>query len=841
VAGVATAFALASLVQAQPRIQWQKTLGGTAADNANTVRQTADGGYITVGSTSSNNGDVSGNHGVSDIWLVKLNSSGTIQWQKSLGGTGDDLGYDVRQTADGGYIVAGYTGSNNGNVSGYHGLRDGWVVKLDGTGTIQWQKCLGGSSYDELYSVVQTSDGGFAVAGYTGSTNGDVSGNHGTYDGWVVKLDGTGTIQWQKCIGGSVSDFAYALRQTTDGGYIVAANTQSNNGDVSGSHGSDEAWMVKLDNAGALQWQKCLGGSASDWAYSTEQTADGGYVMAGVTASNNGDVSGNHGGQDAWIVKLDNTGTLQWQKCLGGTAKDQGFNIRPLAGGGYVMAGYARSNNGDVSGNHGNDDAWLVKTDATGSVVWQKCMGGTVADGATSVDLTNDGFFIIAGSAASTNGDVSGNHGAGDAWVVKLGCGNQVVVNITTDANPGQVSWEIRDSGLSLLASGSPTVANALNARTVCLEALPSNAYYSFKLLDSFGDGITNGGWELRTTAGNLILADAFATGSQSPPATPASPSYGTAHSFGLPLGPGNILASECGIFNNQPGNKVYCNKVTGATQYQFEFSDPDAGFIRRIARTTNYVHFWDMVANPLVPGVHYFARVRSNVAGPLAGAFWGSGCEMGLEPTVPCSELIQAPAYGHSCNETRAFNPPTNNSFIYAKPVVGASQYQFRIFNTGLGYDQTFTRNTYILQLKWNNNVAPPLVNGAIYNVEINANVGGVWSGFCPSSCTITVDNSNNFARLVHTGAAEATLWPNPVRDGQVHLDLGGMGDAEQFIAVEVADMQGQLVYARTFGNSGDRFSTMLQLPGDLTDGVYLVSITANDKKIVKRLTIAH
>ena len=838
-ASMAIALSLVPVMQGQPRIQWQKSLGGTAADNANAVRQTSDGGYVVAGTTSSNNGDASGNHGLQDVWLVKLGSSGAVQWQKALGGTGDDRGYDVRQTADGGYIVAGYTGSNNGDVSGYHGSRDGWLAKLDNTGTIQWQKCLGGSGYDELYSVVQTSDGGYVVTGYTGSTNGDVSGNHGTYDGWVVKLGNTGTIQWQKCIGGTVADYGYSIRQTTDGGYIVAANTQSNDGNVSGNHGSDEAWMVKLDNTGALQWQKCLGGTASDFAYSAEQTSDGGYVMAGITASNNGDVSGKHGAQDAWVVKLDNTGNLTWQKCLGGTANDAAYYIRQLSGGGYALSGTTKSNDGDVAGNHGNDDAWLVNLGSTGAVQWQKCMGGTAADGIYALDLTSDGYYAVAGSAASNNGDVTGNHGGGDAWVVKLGCGNQVVVNVTADANPGQLSWEIRDGSLSLLASGAPTVANAVNSATVCLEAFPSNAFYGFKLLDSFGDGITNGGWELRTTTGKLILRDAFASGSQSPAASPASPGYGTAHSFSLPLGTANIAANECGIFNNLPGNKVYSNKVTGATQYQFEFSDPDAGFIRRIVRTTNYVHFWDMVSNPLVPGVHYFARVRTNVAGPMAGAHWGSGCETGLAPTVPCSGLIEAPAYGHSCNETRTFNPVTNNSFIYATPVPGASEYQFRIFNISEGYDQTFVRGTYILQLTWNNNVAPPLMNGSTYNVEINVKLGGVYSGFCPSSCTITINNPENFASMVQTAACEATLWPNPVRDGQVRLDLGGLGDGQQYISVDVVGLNGEQVWAHAFANNGDRFSTTLQLPGDLAAGMYTVNITANGTRLVKRLNI--
>ena len=193
------------------------------------------------------------------------------------------------------------------------------------------------------------------------------------------------------------------------------------------------------------------------------------------------------------------------------------------------------------------------------------------------------------------------------------------------------------------------------------------------------------------------------------------------------------------------------------------------------------------------------------------------------------------APAYGHSCNESRAFN--SNNSFIYAKPVNGANEYKFRIFNLNEGYDQTFTRSTYILQLKWTNMVAPALVNGSTYNVEINTKVNGLYTGFCPSSCTISIDNS--IPSMEQTAFGEATLWPNPVSDGQVNLSIGGLQDADQHISVDVQDLYGKQVFAQEFGNSGDRFNTILQLPGDIASGVYLVNITVNGQRTVQRLSI--
>jgi hypothetical protein len=419
--------------------------------------------------------------------------------------------------------------------------------------------------------------------------------------------------------------------------------------------------------------------------------------------------------------------------------------------------------------------------------------------------------------------------------------GNMAVISITTDANPTQLSWQVTNESSTVVASGSPTAAQANS--TVNSTVFLAGSCYNFTLYDSFGDGLTGmGGWELRTTDDKTILRDDFSNGSVSPAQPPSSASYGSGHSFCLPLGPANIMATECGIFNNALGNKVYCNKVTGATQYQFEFSDPDAGFMRRIAVNRNYVLFSEMVANPLTPGVKYFARVRSNVSGPVASAHWGSGCEMGLgvPQVVTCSQLIQAPAYGHSCNETRSFN--TNNSFIYAVPVIGGTEYQFRIFNLDEGYDQTFTRNTYILQLKWNNTVAPALVNGSTYNVQVNVKVNGVYTGFCPSSCTITIDNSGaggNFASMEQGAFGDATLWPNPVRDGQVNLSLGNLEDDQQQIAVEVQDIYGKQVFAQQFGNSGERFSTILQLPGDLASGVYMVNITVNGERSVQRLSL--
>ena len=410
-------------------IEWQRCLGGSQDEYAQSVQQTADGGYIAAGYTQSNDGDVSGNHSAKDFWVVKLDPSGNKTWQKCLGGSGNDEAYSVRQTAEGGYVVAGATASNDYDVGGNHGAKDFWVVKLNESGNLIWQKCLGGSGDDDASSVRQTADEGYVVAGYTKSNDGNVSGNHGGEDFWIVKLDNLGKLVWQKCLGGKLGEQgmhgeqAWSIQQTADGGYVVAGHATSPDGDVGGTHGKlnySDYWVVKLDASGNKTWQKCLGGRYIDEARSIQQTADGGYVVAGYGYSDDGDATGNHGNtKDYWVVKLNRSGNLEWQKSLGGFKNEEAHSVSQTADGGYVVVGYTESNDGDVSGKNNARDLWAVKLDLSGNLVWQKCLGGSGTDEARSI-LTIDGGYLVAGATASNDNDVSGNHGGLDVWVVKL-------------------------------------------------------------------------------------------------------------------------------------------------------------------------------------------------------------------------------------------------------------------------------------------------------------------------------------------------------------------------------------------------------------------------------------
>jgi len=408
------------VLHAQPSIQWQRTFGGTDTDHANSIHQTTDGGYFVTGISISNNGDVFGNHGGVDVWVLKLDSLGEIQWKKTYGGSSDDRSHSAKQTNDGGYIIAGHTYSNNWDVSGNHGSYDAWVLKLSSNGIIQWQKCFGGSNLDEAWDIKQTLDDGYIVIGGSNSTDGDLSFNHGSRDFWVVKLDNSGSIEWQKSLGGSGSDIGYAIGLTSDGGYIINGEVGSNDGQVSGFHGGTDFWVVKLNFEGKIEWEKALGGTGLDRGNDIHQTRDGGYIAFGQTRSSNGDVTGQHGAYDQWAVKLDISGNIEWQKALGGSSEEFATKIYQTSDNGYVMVGQTQSTDGDVIGNDGGADIWIVKVSELGDVQWQKAIGGTQGEWGNSISQTTDGGYIVAGYSWSTNGDLTENKGKTDLWIVKL-------------------------------------------------------------------------------------------------------------------------------------------------------------------------------------------------------------------------------------------------------------------------------------------------------------------------------------------------------------------------------------------------------------------------------------
>jgi Secretion system C-terminal sorting domain len=417
-----------------PGIAWQNTIGGNGNDFLRSIQQTPDGGYILGGFSSSNiSGDKTENKkGGPDYWVVKLDASGNIQWEKTIGGNGADYLSSIQQTADGGYILGGYS---NSNISGdktenAQGDDDCWVVKLDASGNIQWQNTIGGDGFDYLFSLQQTADGGYILGGESFSNiSGDKSeNNQGGGDYWVVKLDTSGNIQWQNTIGGDTSESFKSLQQTADGGYILGGFSLSNiSGDkTENCQGSHDYWVVKLDASGNIQWQNTIGGDNSDQLQSLQQTADGGYILGGFSSSN---ISGDKtekwkGGNDYWVVKLDASGNIQWQNTIGGNGDDKLFTLQQTADGGYILGGDSDSNiSGDKSENcQGYEDYWFVKLNASGNIQWQNTIGGNGSDLLYSIQQTADGGYILGGySYSNISGDKTENcQGDADYWVVKL-------------------------------------------------------------------------------------------------------------------------------------------------------------------------------------------------------------------------------------------------------------------------------------------------------------------------------------------------------------------------------------------------------------------------------------
>jgi len=403
-------------------IEWETNLGGSDDDGAQSIIQTIDEGFIVAGYSRSSDGDVGGNNGDYDYWIVKLDINGTLEWETNLGGSDVDFAKSISQTTDGGYIIAGFSWSSNGDISGENnGGYDFWIVKLDTNGTLEWETNLGGSGFDAAKSISQTTNGGYIIAGYSSYPDGDVGGNNGDSDYWIVKLDTNGTLVWETNLGGSGFDSAESIYQTIDGGYIVAGNSESTDGDVGGNNGDSDYWIVKLDVNGTLIWETNLGGSGHDTVYSITQTTDGGYIVSGDTYSSDGDVGGNNGNRDIWIIKLDTNGTLEWETNLGGSGQDIGKSIIQTIDGGFIIIGSSPSSDGDVGGNNGGFDFWIVKLDGTGNLVWETNLGGSSNDFGYSITQTLDGGYIVAGISISSDGDVGGNNGYDDFWIVKLG------------------------------------------------------------------------------------------------------------------------------------------------------------------------------------------------------------------------------------------------------------------------------------------------------------------------------------------------------------------------------------------------------------------------------------
>ncbi|RDC64876.1 T9SS type A sorting domain-containing protein [Adhaeribacter pallidiroseus] len=505
-----------STLQAQTK-QWDKTLGGSKNDQLSISQPTLDGGYILGGTSESNqSGDKSQNSkGSQDYWIVKLDATGNKQWNKTFGGTDYDQLGALQQTADGGYILGGSSRSNkSGDKSANRkGGTDYWIIKLDASGTKLWDKTLGGSSGEGLTALQQTADGGYILGGYSLSSAGQdkSENNRGGIDSdfidyWIIKLDGSGTKQWDKTFGGTYDDGLTSLQQTPDGGYLLGGQSASNKS-IDKSEDSRnpnnifsyDGWVIKINGQGQKEWDKTLGGTSDEAITTLETTSDGGYMLGGWSASGiNFDKSGaNKGQSDYWLIKLTATGQKVWDKTLGGNDTDTMTSLEQVSDGSYILGGSSYSNTGGDKSedSKGEGDYWVVKVDAKGSKIWDKTIGSAGKDELRSIRQTKDGNYILGGtSGANKSGDKSEiSKGLDDYWVVKLTAANIQSQTITFEAIPNKTIFDktfalkaTSSSGLPVsfrVVSGPATVQGNLvtitSTGTVTIEASqPGNATY---------------------------------------------------------------------------------------------------------------------------------------------------------------------------------------------------------------------------------------------------------------------------------------------------------------------------------------------------------------------------
>ena len=309
---------------------------------------------------------------------------------------------------------------------------------------------LGGTKNESGQSVVATSDGGFAVLGYSQSMDGDLLNKSNiSYDFWLIKYNFNGEQEWQKVYGGSSDDRGYDIILSNDNNMVIFGSSKSADGDVSSNAGSNDFWIAKISNSGAIIWEKSLGYNGSDNGYSVIQTIDNGYLLLGVLDVTASDGEGNnrissyrHAGGDYWAVKLDSNGILEWSRYFGGNFTDTSYAACQTQGGDYIIIGSSDSNDIDISNNKGTYDFWIIKISSEGNLIWEKSYGGSEIDEALDITPTTDGNFIVCGNTRSNNIDVSSNNGAADIWILKI-------------TPNGEILWEKTYGGNSFEAAKS--------------------------------------------------------------------------------------------------------------------------------------------------------------------------------------------------------------------------------------------------------------------------------------------------------------------------------------------------------------------------------------------------
>ncbi len=405
--------------QTPPPIQWQAGFGGTNNDQLSTLQLTPDGGCVLGGWSSSgvSGNKTSGSFGGHDYWLLMLDANGARLWETNFGGTTNDTLKVILPTSDNGWLLGGYSESASGGnkSSGNFGGRDYWVVKLDPAGAKQWETNYGGTLDDQLHCLLATSNGGWLLGGHSMSdaSGNKSSGRYGTTDYsdiWLVKIDAQGRKQWETNYGGTGSEILHGIESTGDGGCLLAASSTSGatGNKTTGNFGGSDLWLLKLDAAGVKQWETNYGGTTWDEPRCLRRTSDGQFMLAGQSASgiSGNKTTGTFGDWDYWVLKLDAQGRRLWETNFGGIRGDLLTSMQLAGDGGCWLSGWSESgiSGNKTSTNYGLSDWWIVRLDANGSKLWETNFGGAQSDVYPTMQLAPDGGCLLGGSSTSTNG-----------------------------------------------------------------------------------------------------------------------------------------------------------------------------------------------------------------------------------------------------------------------------------------------------------------------------------------------------------------------------------------------------------------------------------------------------
>jgi Secretion system C-terminal sorting domain/PKD-like domain len=399
-------------------ITWQHCFGtGYSADSY--CIEKFDNGYLLGLLVFEGGPGVSNYHGSTDTWYIHLDSLGNLLWERCYGGSGgEEPGKIVPIDEEHCYIVNISTSTDGDVLCQNNGMADVWVAKLDRLGNILWQNCYGGPDYERVRDAILTPDGGLLLMSRIFDSGGDISKFYGEYDTWLCKIDSLGNIQWENTIGSPGKDNGLRVILTSGSTYLALCGLNDNGGMAECEHMGDpsyglDIWLVELDLDGNILRQDCYGGTYDDLGWDIVECSDG-FAFVASTESSDGDVSGNHGAYDFWLVKINPEREIVWQRCLGGSSYDNPVFLTQTEDKGFVLIGHTMSNNGDVSGNHfptyASNDIWVVKTDPIGEPEWQHCFGSIKSERFLvnhTVAKISDYNYVLAPLTGGVNGDVN--------------------------------------------------------------------------------------------------------------------------------------------------------------------------------------------------------------------------------------------------------------------------------------------------------------------------------------------------------------------------------------------------------------------------------------------------